>query len=253
MAKMITRILANVFHVQLADHRRRICVTQQGGRRDGGVIAYDLGERTEKWRWMDAGPSTVARGYGSRRPKVIIAPTEAKWWRSTRPTANSCWEMPYSQGRYNSATPIVDGSTLILAGPGSGMTAFKMQKQGDKLVEEKLWGNTDNSLGFNTPVWRKACCSASRAATSFLHQHRDEDDRFVAPIAKAAPAARVAEGGRAHQKQPSCRPVVQFVQQEGQPESKNQPEDRPRRARTRTRAAKAAADSAAAAWSRGYG
>ena len=32
------------------------------------------------------------------------------------------------------------------------MTAFKMKKEGDKLVEEKLWSNTDNSVGFNTPV-----------------------------------------------------------------------------------------------------
>ena len=56
------------------------------------------------------------------------------------------WEMPYSEVRYIATTPIVDGSTLIVAGPGSGMTAFKMKLQEGKFIEEKLWTNADNSV-----------------------------------------------------------------------------------------------------------
>jgi len=48
------------------------------------------------------------------------------------------WEIPYTQGRYNSASPIVEGATLIIAGPGTGLTAFKMKKDGDKLVKKAV-------------------------------------------------------------------------------------------------------------------
>jgi len=209
-----------------------VCVTQQGGRRDGGVIAYELASGAEKWRWMEAGPS-----YGSPvvmevdGTKVIIAPTDGKLVALGAADGKLLWEMPYSQGRYNSATPIVDGSTLILAGPGSGMTAFKMQKQGDKLVEEKLWANTDNSLGFNTPVVAKGLLfGLSSGNQLFCINTETKTTAWSAPIAKAAPGVDDPPKESAGASRGSVVPAafVQFVQQEGQQESKNQPADRPR-------------------------
>ena len=95
-----------------------LCIAQEGGKRDGGIIAYDLTTGDEKWRWMESGPA-----YGSPvlmevdGTKVIIAPTDDKMVALGAADGKLLWEIPYSQGRYNAATPIVDGSTLIIAGP----------------------------------------------------------------------------------------------------------------------------------------
>lgn len=62
------------------------------------------------------------------------------------------WQIPYSQGRYNAATPIVDGQMVIYAGPTRGTTAEKIVQQGEGLTTEELWKNSDNSLQFSTPV-----------------------------------------------------------------------------------------------------
>ena len=62
------------------------------------------------------------------------------------------WQLPYKQGRYNAATPLVDGQTLVYAGPNRGITAQKLVKKGKEISVEKLWINTDNSVQFNTPV-----------------------------------------------------------------------------------------------------
>jgi outer membrane protein assembly factor BamB len=41
---------------------------------------------------------------------------------------------------------------LIYAGPAQGMTAEKLDKQGDEWTAAPLWKNGDNSMNFNTPV-----------------------------------------------------------------------------------------------------
>jgi Tol biopolymer transport system component len=62
------------------------------------------------------------------------------------------WQVKYSQGRYNAATPIIDGQKLIYAGPGQGLTAETLEKKGDELSASEIWKNGDNSLIYNTPV-----------------------------------------------------------------------------------------------------
>ena len=50
----------------------------------------------------------------------------------------------------NTATPIVDGQTLIIA--INGHKAFKIEKQGDGFAANELWSNADVSDQFNTPI-----------------------------------------------------------------------------------------------------
>lgn len=65
------------------------------------------------------------------------------------------WQMPYNQGRQNTASPIVSGETFYLAGPGRGMTASKFIKTSDGFDTEELWQNPENSLQYNSPILRK--------------------------------------------------------------------------------------------------
>ena len=50
----------------------------------------------------------------------------------------------------NTATPIVDGQTLIIA--INGHKAFKIEKHGDGFAASELWSNADVSDQFNTPI-----------------------------------------------------------------------------------------------------
>jgi outer membrane protein assembly factor BamB len=205
------------------------CIVQQGGRRDGGIVAYDLTTGEEKWKWMESGPT-----YGSPvlmevdGVKAVFTPTDSKMVALNAADGKLLWEIPYSQGRYNAATPIVAGTTLIIAGPGTGLTAFGIKKDGDKLVEEKLWSNTDNSIGFNTPVIKdKLMFGLSNANQLFCIDTESKKTAWSAPFAKAAADAQDEAKAKAAQRSPYRVPatLAQFVQQE---EEKDRPRERPR-------------------------
>jgi outer membrane protein assembly factor BamB len=130
-----------------------VCIAQLGGRNNGGVVAYDATSGAERWRWIGDGPaygSPVLLTFGNI--KALVTPTEGNLVAVNVADGKLLWQVKYSQGRYNAATPIIDGHTLIYAGPGQGMTAEKLDKQGDMLTTSELWKNSDNSLIYNTPV-----------------------------------------------------------------------------------------------------
>jgi outer membrane protein assembly factor BamB len=64
------------------------------------------------------------------------------------------WQIPTSPERrfYNSATPLVDGETVIYTGQGTGTKAVKVEKQGESFVIKELWSNDEIGTSFNTPV-----------------------------------------------------------------------------------------------------
>lgn len=130
-----------------------LCIAQQGSEEEGAIVAYDLASGEEKWRSENMGPSyaspMVVEVDGT---KVVIAATESNLVGLNAADGKEMWKIAFTQGRYNAATPIVDGQTLILAGPGSGISAIALVKDGDMLTEEQLWTNTDNSVQFSSPV-----------------------------------------------------------------------------------------------------
>lgn len=203
-----------------------LCIAQVGGAEDGGVIAYDLATGQEKWKWMKSGPayaSPVLMTVGGT--KVVIAPTDAGRNQGSLVAlavsdGKLLWEMPYSEVRYIATTPIVNDSTLIVAGPGTGMSAFKMTKQGDKIVEEKLWSNPDNSVGFNTPVLKNGLLfGISGSDQLFCINTETQKTAWSAAIAK--PAAANQESPKSGVGESRTRRVetrlVQFVQQDQKP------------------------------------
>jgi outer membrane protein assembly factor BamB len=153
--------------------------------------------------------------------KVIVTPAERKLVAVTAADGKLAWELPYEQGRYNAASPIVDGQTLIIAGPGIGMSAFKLKKDGDKIVEEKLWTYRDNSVGFNTPVLRDGLLfGLSNADQLFCMNIENQSTVWSAPFVKPAAAAAGAEQQSSTNRVPAT--FVQLAQQEER--------DRPERA-----------------------
>jgi outer membrane protein assembly factor BamB len=171
-----------------------LCIAQLGGDRDGGIFAFDLATGNEKWKWTGDGPA-----YGSPalttidKTKIIIAPTAHHMVAVGASDGKLLWEMPYTQGRYNAASPMADGQTLIYAGPTKGITADKLVLKDGKLTTENLWKNPDNSVLYDTPVLKNGllfglstldslfCVNASTGKTAW--------NAAVGKTSSAAPAA----------------------------------------------------------------
>ena len=133
-------------------------IAHLGGQGNGAIIAYDLATGDEKWRWADEGPD-----YGSPAlltvagTKQIAAPTEKSVVGIGVADGRFLWQFPSVPPRmaYNSATPIVDGQTVIYAAKGRGTKAVKIEKQADGFAAKELWSNPALGVQFNTPVLRE--------------------------------------------------------------------------------------------------
>lgn len=149
-----------------------LCITQFGGARGGGpggIVAYNLNTGDEKWKWVGDGaayasPALVTIG----GTKAIVAVTASKLVAVNAADGKGLWEILCRQVRYQSASPVVDGQTVIYAGPMQGLTATTLEMQGDSLAASERWRNTDNSLMYNTPVIRGGASMQSRARTIYF-------------------------------------------------------------------------------------
>ena len=132
-----------------------LCVAHLGGKGNGAVIAFELPTGKEKWRWTGDGPayaSPVLMTVDGQ--KQVVVQTEKSLVGLAVADGKLLWQVSSpTQGRfYNSATPIVDGTTVIYTGQGQGTKAVKVEKQGDGLAAKEFWATDKLGTGFNTPV-----------------------------------------------------------------------------------------------------
>jgi outer membrane protein assembly factor BamB len=164
-----------------------VCVAQLGNEDKGGIIAYDLGAGSEKWRWTEDGgsyasPALVVVG----ETKLIIALTAKRIVGLGAPDGKLLWEAsfapPQGSRAYNAATPIVDGQTIIVAGSARGAKALKLEKRGDKITSTELWSNPDNAVQFNTPVLKNGLVfGISQRGDIFCLNAQDGKTAWTAP------------------------------------------------------------------------
>lgn len=191
-----------------------LVITEFGADEDGGLVAYDLNTGDEKWKWTGSGAS-----YGSPVQmtvdgvEAVVSPMGDKMVALAAADGKLLWEMPYKQGRYNAATPIVSEDTLILAGPTSGMTALELTKQDDEVAPEEAWKNTDNSVGFNTPVVKDGKLYGISGLNSlFCLNVENGQTAWNAPLG----GEDQAQGGQGQERQAQERPAQEGQAQEGQ-------------------------------------
>ena len=82
---------------------------------------------------------------------------------------------------YNSATPIVDGQTVIYTGAGRGTKAVKIEKTGDEFKANELWNATLAPI-FTSPVLKDGLlyCISERGKMFCLNA-KDGKEAWTAP------------------------------------------------------------------------
>jgi outer membrane protein assembly factor BamB len=133
-----------------------VCIEQLGGQKDGAIVALDPATGAEKWKWTGDGSAYASPLLGTvAGTKVIVAQSDKRLVVVGFADGKLLWETPFAgsgMGGMNSATPILDGQTLIFSGTARGTKAVKLDKQGDALSASELWTNRDNSIQYNSPV-----------------------------------------------------------------------------------------------------
>ena len=132
-----------------------MCIAHLGGKDNAAIIAFDLATGDQKWKWPGDGPAYASPVLMTvKGTKQIIVQTEKNIVSVAVADGKLLWQVPSPAQRrfYNSATPIVDGQTVIYTGQGQGTKAVKVKKQGDGFATEELWSNEELGTGFNTPV-----------------------------------------------------------------------------------------------------
>jgi len=138
-----------------------LAVAQLGGPDKGTTVAFDLATGEQKWAWAGDGPGyaspvvmTVTRGAATDGTKQIVTLTDRSVVGLAVADGKLLWQIPFATMRmaYNSATPIVDGQTVIFTGSGRGAKAVKIEIQGDAFAAKELWSNPQLAPQFNSPV-----------------------------------------------------------------------------------------------------
>ena len=137
------------------------CIAHLGGKDNGAVMAFDLASGNVKWKWA-GGPAPAGDGPAYASPvlmtvdgvKQVVAQTEKNTVGLAAADGKLLWHIPTPpQGRfYNSATPIIDGLTVIYTGQGQGTKAVKIEKQNEGFAVKELWSNDQLAPQFNSPV-----------------------------------------------------------------------------------------------------
>jgi outer membrane protein assembly factor BamB len=122
---------------------------------NGAITAFDLITGNEKWKWAGDGPAyaspVVMTVVGI---KQLVSETEKNLVGLNLANGKLLWQVAVTpqQRFYNSASPMVNGQTIIFTGQGSGTKAITIEKQGENFVTKELWTNAEIGTKWNTPI-----------------------------------------------------------------------------------------------------
>jgi len=133
------------------------CIVHLGGKEKGELIAFDLKTGKQKWQSASDGPSYASPALMTVNGKKQIVDLTSKNLIGFDPeNGKQLWSypVPVENRFYNSASPVIDGQTIILTGQGHGTQAIKIQKQGTEFVTTEIWKNAEVGTKWNTPVMK---------------------------------------------------------------------------------------------------
>jgi outer membrane protein assembly factor BamB len=124
-----------------------LVIFHTGGNNNGALTAYDVETGEIRWTLEGDGPS-----YGS--PMVfnlagvrqVVTFTQSYLVGVSVLTGELLWQRPFRTSNDTAAqTPILHGNTVIEAGRGNGITAFRVVRSGNGFATEDVW-HTDEVL-----------------------------------------------------------------------------------------------------------
>ena len=129
-------------------------IVHVGGHDDGALTAFDVATGTVRWQWTGDGPA-----YGSPMLfelgglRQIVTFTQENMVGVSAETGDLLWRRPFTTpATTTSQTPILYGDIVIQAGRANGITAFRVERDGDAWRTEDVWRTTDVSLHMTNGV-----------------------------------------------------------------------------------------------------
>ncbi len=131
-----------------------LMILHVGGRNDAALTAFDVATGDIRWSWDGDGPA-----YGSpvvfelEGTRQVVTYTHENLIGVSVATGELLWRRPYTTPSNTTAqTPILYRNTLIEAGRGNGITAFRVVRRGDRWTTEHVWHTDDVSLHLTNGV-----------------------------------------------------------------------------------------------------
>jgi outer membrane protein assembly factor BamB len=140
------------------------CIVGLGGQGKGSIAAFDLTSGEEAWKWENEGPaygSPILATFDGK--KQIVTLTERSLVGVDVADGKLLWQVPFSSGRYNNGTPVVDGPVVFCAG-----RAIKIEKSGDEFAATELWKSMEAPHMYNTPVLKDGLLYGMNGRRSFF-------------------------------------------------------------------------------------
>jgi outer membrane protein assembly factor BamB len=130
----------------------KLVIVEYGGDDGGGIVAYGLADGKRKWVWNGDGAAYASPvSMKIEGSSAIVSETAGNIVALSPADGKLLWKTPFKV-RYNAATPVVEGSTVLYSGSGKGTTAVSIEKSGDGLKANNLWTTNENAVQFNTPI-----------------------------------------------------------------------------------------------------
>ncbi|HVJ80269.1 MAG TPA: PQQ-binding-like beta-propeller repeat protein [Planctomycetia bacterium] len=134
-------------------------IVQLGGENSGAVVAYNLSDGAESWKYSGDGTTYSSPVFASLAGSdAIIALGSSKLVGLDASSGKELWSAPFKTG-YNACTPVVHGDLVIVSGGERGAQpftkAFKVEKSGAGLAAKEAWTNKELGVQYNTPVVHK--------------------------------------------------------------------------------------------------
>ena len=131
-----------------------LMIVHVGGHDDGALTAFDVATGDIRWSWDGDGPA-----YGSpvvfelERMRQVVTFTQENLVGVSVATGELLWRRPFTTpSTTTSQTPILYRNTLIEAGRGNGITAFRVVRRDDRWTTEDVWHTDDVSLHMTNGV-----------------------------------------------------------------------------------------------------
>jgi outer membrane protein assembly factor BamB len=165
----------------------------------GGIVAYDPDKGDEKWKW-----SGDSAAYGSPvlmtvdKTPMIVTLSASSLVGVGLADGKLLWKVPFKT-QYNSVTPVVDGSTVILSTQGMGTIAYKIEKKDDTFTAKDAWKSDVASGIYNTPTLKDGLLyglGGGRGSSTLYCLKADSGDKVWTDGTKRGECGGVLDGGK---------------------------------------------------------